>query len=592
DPAAFCVENLPEELSSQLDALKEIPFQSEFYRVAKLANQRQPLLDNRRFFSVENGLADKFTFYQHLLTQERVDKRDVHIVWKNYSADPLVRSLFDRCFGIRGTVAKDDQDLETTSKMMLSGLVGGEDHRSLQVHVEGVKIWKWLDNLAGKHQKVQINGVSHTTSDADEIRRLRQELSNVSVSVMADSPAKRRYERFMFTSSFERMLEKLPRDFDASIPDLADRHVVVYGGAGGIVGHSILDAIMRLRTADLSSGHELRYPRVTTIDPRADDPDFRQRRRELKAAGINVVAGKEAPADVYQDKKLVVVNATANDVWLESDYAKLQTNDLVVMNLGTGQKGFSMSAVAAQSNAVSQLGPDGHEPSRSYSMTVEGSDGRMKPLTVHALGNGYPYNLTTRIPNPTTYSNFNNLLILEGLHESRWAQDQNRAGARVLSSVRVSFTSDDPPRPVVFLVDPDVSPDLPWPLEFDPPARQFSTYQSQHIDDTPLFLQVYRGRGAGSHQGVDRILANTKEARAVLDTFVRAGGWQPDAELGDLVPYESYKRRDGTGLMVFEDGVVSMFEREPWLRSFQGEVIDDLPDPTHFSLIAALEANQ
>jgi hypothetical protein len=425
------LDDLPADLKSHFESLAAIPFESEMIASWRAGAKGKPVLEGGRLVTVDHALADKLAFYRHLIVHEGARGEDIHVLWKNYSADPLVVSLADRCLGLSAEVASGDTDLESRTKVVTEALASDGSDQPILVHLQGVKAWGWLDALAAKHPKVVIDGVSHTTSDADEIRDGKVELSHVSASVMADSEAKIRYERFMFGASFERVLERLPDTFNLDLPGLDDRHLVLFGGAGKIIGSGVADALLRMKESS-ADGQGL-FEKVTLIDPAFSEPAFAERKKELETAGFSVVAGKELPDELRSDR-LFVVNATAFDVLSSSDYSKLEAPDLVFMNLGTGQKGASMGEVSAKASARRQIGPKGHQPSVAYDLDS---------LRLYALGDGYPYNLTERHPNPSTYSDFNNLLIILGLHHAKEKRESGKLGAEVLDLANVSFTFDE-----------------------------------------------------------------------------------------------------------------------------------------------------
>ena len=84
----------------------------------------------------------------------------------------------------------------------------------------------------------------------------------MALSVMADSEAKIRYERYVFTPTFTRLLLEVDKTLETHLGStVRNRRFVVYGGAGKIIGGAVVDALKSLKFS------------TAVVDPALSRPD-------------------------------------------------------------------------------------------------------------------------------------------------------------------------------------------------------------------------------------------------------------------------------------------------------------------------------
>lgn len=469
-------EGVPHEVTQRLDELCAIDREVTLF--ATNFGDGPPLCEGgRHFLSVDHPLADKLALYTHMILREGARGSDIGVVWKPYPASPLVPEVMERCLGVRGEVAANEDDIARRFEKLVRARVPDMSPGEVFLHV-GIARWDWLVEVAAGAPHLAFCVAAHTTADVEPVRGAG--LEPLAVTAMADGDAKIRYERMLFASSFERMLGTLDVDVPRAEPPLSARHVVVHGGLGRIIGLGFLDAVAYVREAARAYQRPEPFPHITVVDPAAADPARADEVEALRRAGITVVASTKPPAELLRGAPLLVVNATPHDVWGPAELGAVGADDVAVMNLGSGTRGFSKDWVVSRASAPEDLGGTGEPRSVRYTVARPGQ----APLTVTALADFFPYNLSVTSPNGQEYSAFNGLLIVESLRLARENHAVGKLGLQPLSTVRVSSSAQG--RPIVALLAPDVSAALPWP------ARWGDEMPGAHTT-TPIGLVKLRG---------------------------------------------------------------------------------------------------
>ncbi|MFC1610015.1 hypothetical protein ACFL6C_03595 [Myxococcota bacterium] len=483
------LDNLSKTLLDELEPLRRIPLYSWLmYKFEKTRAANRDALRDSLFVTTDHALNDKFDAFRHMILHGGIRGRDIRMVWKNYSADPTVVQVANRCFGIEGPVAHPDgeatasQKLEELTEQQVERAVEEAGDRSVFVHLQGVKRWSWLNDLAADHRQVKINAVSHTTSDFDEIRVQDTELDNLSLVVMADSPAKIRFERHMFSTSFERLLLQVEQAYDHEFQTpIRERRFLVYGGAGKIVGHAVVGALLRL-------GYK-----IAVVDPKLSTKEGREIRAELEEHNVDIIDNDQQLQKELEERQLFVINATAKDVFGKKEFEALG-DDVITMNLGSGRKGFDHDALETLAYDEELRGPNsrplfaqfGNLPSTVYRY----GNLRGRTLNAFSMGDGYVFNLTTSHPNPTALSAFNNMLLIDSVYQSKHNREQGLMGPRTHSAVQVSFTwQEQRARPVIFTLPRDFETNLEWPHEWEVVSSTHFGYEA--FPDAPFFYQDF-----------------------------------------------------------------------------------------------------
>ncbi len=474
-PYDLRIDDLPRDLRVRLAALSQIPLATPLMESYADIRGERGALAGTLLVTTEHALADKVDLFRHLTMVSGLAGRDIRVAWKPHSADPVVMDLCERMFGIQSHRVSLDaeglphKNLQWAAEGLLEQAVidvnrcwAGGEPRTVNVHLQGVRSWGVVGELRERYPNVPINACSHTTSEVPEIDRMPPGLEQVALTVMATSEAKRRYERFVFTPTLIGLFPEIEKLLESEVDVLrTGRRFLVYGGAGKIIGGAVVDGLLALGQS------------IAVVDPLLSTPEGRLQRESLMARGVDIIDEATLGNELAKEG-LFVINATDNDAFGHDDYVRLK-HKTVLMNLGTGQTGFSLphlerlafdrSTAGAQRR---QLVGDSERNQKSYVYKILNGEGA--PVDVVALGDTAVYNLGDRAPNPRSLSAFNNLLIVESLHQAVHDRERGRLGPRVLGSVQVSFTAGSDPGPVIAFLGRDLPNHLPWPKVWTEPT--------------------------------------------------------------------------------------------------------------------------
>ena len=477
-PYDLGIGDLPEDLRLRLAALSQVPLATPLMqRYAEIRGERGALAESL-LVTTEHALADKVDLFRHLTLHSGLAGRDIRVVWNPHSADPLVIDLCERMFGVQSHRLsleggrQPHEDLQWTAGGLLEQAVieanldasMGAKPRAVSVHLQGVHAWGLVGELRQRYPEVPINACSHTTSEVPEIDAMPAGLEQVALTIMATSEAKCRYERFVFTPTLMGLFPEIEKLLEGEVDVLrTGRRYLVYGGAGKIIGSAVVDGLLALGQS------------IAVVDPFLATPEGRAERASLVARGVDIVDEATLGRELAREG-LFIINATGNDAFGHDDYVRLK-HKTVLMNLGNGQTGFSLHHLerlafetATGGMQRRQLVGDSERNQRSYVYKILNGDGA--PVDVVALGDTAVYNLGERAPNPRSLSAFNNLLIVESLHQAVHDRDRGQLGPRVLGSVQVSFTGGNEPRPVIAFLGRDLPNALGWPKVWTEPTSE------------------------------------------------------------------------------------------------------------------------
>ncbi len=457
--------DVPTEMAARLKALASIPMSSVLMqRYSEIRGERGALA-NTILVSAEHALSDKIDLFRHLIIEDGMRGEDIKVVWKHHSADPIVIEVAQRCFGVEGPIASPtpsltaDECLDDCVKLaLMDAMDASQGGRVVNAHLQGVRAWSDVARLSREHPHVPLNICVHTTSDARQIENMPAELlSKLAMSVMATQPAKIRYERWVFKPSFVGLTLDIDRKLEQEIGGtIRSRRFLVYGGGGRIIGRAIVEG---LRSQGFSTA---------VVDPWLSTPEAKPKRDRLATMGVDIIDNDAQLTNELATKPLVIMNATPAEVITPAEYQKLAF-DPVLVNFGTGQRGFSIAKLEEMSFHPALAGPKRREVTldlnlerhqASYEYTIPVAEG---PRKVFALGNGAVFNLGQRAPNPQIFSSFNNVLLVDALHTAKWNREHGLLGPQVPASVQVAFTDEASERPIVTFLPRDGEAPTFWP---------------------------------------------------------------------------------------------------------------------------------
>lgn len=444
-------------LYDELLDLRRVPLFSPLLDLQQAIRGETNALAGREVLTVELALADVVAYLRELISVQGASGDRITVVWKPYADDPshavdrLIPSLCERTFGIRSIVpTSNDELLATLDREIPVALARAAAHGGgAAVHLLGTDRWATFDEAARAQPDVSILAVSHTKSDAQDLRATRSP-PNATTVVMAESQPKERYEgEHMLATVFTRLLFDLEAALNLS---LRERRFVVHGF--GPIGQAVTRALDQFGV----------YPgQVSVTDPKLDEAGGDARLRGLAGTrGVRVLPfapshGREPTiARAFGGEALVSINATPKHVLTQEMLEQLPAGrPLVHFQVGSGQKDHELLERLAFDPALG--GPNKRDVGRIgrmriYRYEITLSSGAKR--TVFLPGDGKVLNHSYRSPNPTSRTDFISLLKLESFCQAAWAAKHDPGSVRVLESVQVAWREEDQrAQPIVALLD-------------------------------------------------------------------------------------------------------------------------------------------
>ncbi|MEE8410139.1 MAG: hypothetical protein V3T05_11075, partial [Myxococcota bacterium] len=264
--------SVPTDLRDELVRWCAIPLALESLNKQQIVRREGRFLAGRPDLSVEIATGKSFASLRHHIIALGATGSAMTAIWKPYSelpdggADPIIPQLCARSLGIRSIEPDDFAELQSTTVAELRRAYQDAEGGAgvVNLHLVGVDCWDELARLAEAHPAVSARVTSHTSFDGDRLPGRLDELGNVVVMKMYDSPAKLAYEPEMLASVFEQMLWKT-RELPG-LPSLRRLPFLVHGD-GKTVGPAMVEAI---------HGFGIGAEKCGVTDPRAaTDPALR-----------------------------------------------------------------------------------------------------------------------------------------------------------------------------------------------------------------------------------------------------------------------------------------------------------------------------
>ncbi|MBK8010623.1 MAG: hypothetical protein IPK13_04695 [Deltaproteobacteria bacterium] len=455
DPGRTNTGNLP----TILDKLGRLTPTAKLYDQASPIGQ-EPAFENAVVVGNFIPLFDVIPLFDAMI-KRGAKGPDIVACWLDSPSGELVRSIAHRTLGIQGVASASPEELASnTEDALVQGFERAKrEGKNLVVHLIGVNLWHKVEALASSPEfaDVTVLAVSHTTSDANELRAASEEPAsekqpsarrpvtkqlppNVFLTVMADSPSKIEFEAKEFVPSFLAMLGQIRSRIDKPI-NTGDFWVV--GAAGAIVGKAATSA-----SSAFSGGN------VYVTDPQFDALTEQQKYEKFGPSGPQVLKSNDAAEHLDRRRRPVVLLNCAGCPVLTRDFLLSGSSPVFVGNLGIGiQDKAVLDALIEETDETGQkrgtatrvfdledpggwdalADPSGASPELMTTLRYDIRVGRGdEKRTVYLLAGGRILNFISPIPNPQGTSHLHGLHVVLAV-----AQCRAMAKARVKDRTRL-----------------------------------------------------------------------------------------------------------------------------------------------------------
>jgi S-adenosylhomocysteine hydrolase len=333
--------------------------------------------------------------------------KDVEIIAKHYSSDPLVADLVRRVFGAKIDIVDGDNAavLDHSQRAVAGAIAAAKPGKTRVVaHIEGVKqFWSWFAEQQRKQPELSLVGVSHTTSDGRELLDSIGPPAGV-VELMSLSEAKAKDERDRFKHTFSKLLDDVGYALNEPI---YHRHYLVMG-YGRIIGPAFVDALKSKGIEDFV---------IYDSDP--------ERRRAARELGLKVVDD----LSLEYLRSPFVVGCTGDRPLPAEELAKFRGTP-TLLSLGSGRSEFDMEYLEQNAELRHQVGDLGHQPIVEY---------ELENATFTAIADGYVANLAYAAPTIPFYSMTTPMLVWESIRQGLWHDERGRDGVHLLRAIDIDL---------------------------------------------------------------------------------------------------------------------------------------------------------